>query len=211
MIVISCFDHSTNMVKPWANAGYKCYCVDIQHPKGEKVDKDNPNIIRVGADLLDWVPPRGEIAFASFFPPCTDLAVSGARWFSGKGLDALWKAIRLFSVSTKLAEWSGAPYMIENPASTISSYWRNPDYTFHPWEYGGYLATPGDAYTKKTCLWVGGRFIMPEKRRVTPLEGSKMQLLPPSEDRANLRSETPMGFAKAVFQANHADLLKRAG
>ncbi len=195
MIVISCFDHSTNMVKPWAESGYTCYCVDIQHPKGEHKDKDNPNIIRVGADLLDWVPPRGDIAFAAFFPPCTDLAVSGARWFSGKGLDALWKAIRLFSVSTKLAEWSGAPYFIENPVSTISSYWRKPDKTFDPCDYG-------DPYTKKTCLWTGGGFVMPEKERVEPTLGSKMHMLPPSADRANLRSETPMGFAYAVFEAN---------
>ena len=43
---------------------------------------------------------------------------------------------------------------------------------------------------------------MPEKHRVEPTEGSKMHLLPPSEDRANLRSATPMGFAQAVFEAN---------
>lgn len=195
MIVISIFDHSTNMVKPWAEAGYTCYCVDIQHHKGVVIDGAHPNIIRVGADILDWVPPRGEIAFAAFFPPCTDLAVSGARWFSGKGLDSLWKAIRLFSVATKLAEWSGAPYLIENPVSTISSYWRKPDYTFDPCDYG-------DPYTKKTCLWTGGGFVMPKKDRVEPIQGSKMHLLPPSVDRANLRSATPMGFAYAVFEAN---------
>lgn len=191
-IVISCFDYSTNMVKPWADAGCRCYCVDIQHPAGETIDG---NIIRVGADMLDWMPPRGNIVFATFFPPCTDVAVSGARWFKDKGIGALIRALQLFDVSVKIAEWSNAPYLIENPVSTISSYWRKPDYSFDPCDYG-------DSYTKKTCLWTGGGFRMPDKCRVEPTQGSKMWLLPPSDNRANLRSETPMGFVNAVFEAN---------
>lgn len=192
-IMISCFDHSTNMAKPWADAGYLCYCVDLASPAGEHRDG---NIIRVGADMCDWLPPRGNIAFAAFFPPCTDVAVSGARWFKDKGLGALINALQLFDVSVKLAEWTGAPYFIENPVSTVSTYWRKPDYSFDPCDYG-------DPYTKKTCLWTGGGFIMPPFNRVEPTEGSKMHLLPPSEDRAAIRSETPMGFANAVFAANH--------
>jgi hypothetical protein len=201
-IVISCFDKSTNMVKPWADAGYLCYCVDIQHPPGEAREG---NIIKVGADMRDWLPPRGPIAFAAFFPPCTDVAVSGARWFKDKGIGSLINALSLFDVSIKLAEWSEAPYMIENPVSTVSTYWRKPDHTFDPCEYGGYLETSGDAYTKKTCLWTGGGFVMPEKKPIEPTEGSKMHLLPPSPDRADKRSETPRGFAKAVFIANHSE------
>jgi len=184
--------------------------VDVQHPKGEEVDRDTPNIIRVGADMLEWLPPRGEIAFSAFFPPCTDVAVSGARWFKDKGIGALWRSLRLFDVSVKLAEWSGAPYFIENPVSTVSSYWRKPDHTFNPCEYGGYINPPGDAYTKKTCLWTGGGYVMPEHKPVAPELGSKMHLLPPSKDRANLRSETPMGFAYAVFEANKPDALSTA-
>ena len=194
MIVISCFDKSTNIVKPWAYAGYLCYCVDIQHPKGQSRDG---NIITVGADMLQWLPPREPIAAAFFFPPCTDVAVSGARWFKDKGIGSLIQALRLFEVSVKLAEWSGAPYLIENPVSTISTYWRKPDYTFNPCDYG-------DPYTKKTCLWVGGGFVMPEKNRVEPVLGSKMYLMSPSEDRADKRAETPMGFANAVFRANQS-------
>ena len=121
--------------------------------------------------------------------------MSGARWFKDKGIGALVDALELFNVSVRLAEWSGAPYLIENPVSTVSSYWRKPDHTFDPCDYG-------DPYTKKTCLWVGGGFVMPPKRRVEPVLGSKMHLLPPSEERARLRSETPRGFAEAVFKAN---------
>ena len=77
-LMISCFDKSTVMAKPWAEEGYLCYCVDLQHPRGETREG---NIIKVGADMHTWIPPRGEIAFAAFFPPCTDLAVSGARCY----------------------------------------------------------------------------------------------------------------------------------
>ena len=62
-IVISCFDLTGNMVMPWAEAGYPCYCVDIQHPAGESRDG---NIIRVGAEvhagdyLVGKVTPKGE-------------------------------------------------------------------------------------------------------------------------------------------------------
>lgn len=213
MIVISCFDYSTTMVKPWAEAGYTCYCVDTQHPEGETREG---NIIKVGADILDWVPPRGEIVFAAFFPPCTDVAVSGARWFKDKGIGALWRSLRLFDVSVKLAEWTGAPYIIENPVCTVSSYWRKPDYTFNPCDYGDYLTPPGDAYTKKTCLWTGGGFVMPDKKPVVPervcSQGSWLQTLGGKSERTkNLRSKTPMGFALAVFEANQPAAFEQAG
>lgn len=93
--------------------------------------------------------------------------------------------------------------MLENPVSTISSYWRKPDFSFNPCDYAGYLDHPEDeAYTKKTCLWTGGGFRMPLEKPVEPVLGSKMHMLPPSDDRGDLRSVTPEGFARAVFQAN---------
>lgn len=192
-IVISCFDKSTNMVKPWAENGYLCYCVDISHPKGENRED---NIIKVGTDIHNWIPPRGDIVFASFFPPCTDLSVSGARWFKEKGLHKLSDAIKLFARSIDIAETLSCPWIIENPVSTISSYWRKPDYTFNPCDYG-------DPYLKKTCIWSGNGFKMPDKNPVDPSLGSKMHLMPPSEDRADKRSITPMGFAIEVFKANN--------
>jgi len=191
-IMISCFDYSCNMAQPWANAGYLCYCVDFLHKPGEK---RIGNIVKVGADIRDWLPPVGFIVFAAFFPPCTDVSASGARWFADKGIGSLVHALQLFEVSVKIAEWSKAPYLIENPVSTVSTYWRKPDYTFNPYEYG-------DPYTKKTCLWVGGGFIMPPKSPVEPWQGGKIHRMPPSADRAQKRSITPTGFAEAVFHAN---------
>ncbi len=195
-IMLSFFDVSTIMARPWAEAGYVCYCIDLQHPRGETRDDNNPNIIRVGADIHHWLPPRDkDVVFAAFFPPCTDLAVSGARWFRDKGIGKLVDAVALFKRSVELAELMKCPYLLENPVSTISKYWRPPDHTFHPNDYG-------DPYLKKTCLWTGGGFIMPKKRPVEPTEGMKLYWLPPSPERANLRSATPPGFARAVFNAN---------
>jgi hypothetical protein len=199
-LVVSCFDRSTEMVKPWAEAGYLCYCVDLQHEPGEHREGI---VVRVGEDVLEWLPPRGEVVFSAFAPPCTDVAVSGSRWFKDKGLGALIGALSMFQRSVELAEWLGAPYLIENPVSTVSTYWRGPDYSFDPCDYG-------DPWTKRTCLWTGRGFVMPPKRPVPPAFGSKMHKIGPSPERANLRSETPPGFARAVFEANAPHLKSEA-
>lgn len=199
-IVISLFDYTTNMVQPWAEEGFLCYCVDLRHPSGEHREG---NIIRIGADVREWLPPFAPIAALFAFPPCTDVAVSGARWFRDKGIGSVIRALQLFEVAVRLAEWTGAPYLIENPVSTISTYWRKPDFTFHPSDYGGYLTPPGDAYTKRTCLWAGNGFVMPKTKKIRAVEGSRMHLLSPSPQRELLRSVTPNGFAQAVFEANN--------
>ena len=192
-LMLSCFDHSTVMAQPWAEAGYLCYCLDIAHPSGFE---RHGNIVTIGADVTRWYPALNhEWSFAAFFPPCTHLAVSGARWFQGKGLRALSEAIGLVAVAAEIAESLQCPYLIENPVSTLASYWRKPDYTFDPCDYG-------DGWTKKTCLWTGGGFVMPEKNRVPITEPGKIHRLPPTDDRAQLRSLTPSGFARAVFEAN---------
>lgn len=198
-VMLSLFDYTAAMCEPWAAAGFLCYAVDIQHPKGEQRDG---NIVRVGADVLTWLPPRESYAFVAAFPPCTHLAVSGARWFKGKGLRALAESVELFARAAEICEWAGAPYLIENPVSTISSYWRKPDHAFDPCDYAGYAGGADDTYTKRTCLWTGGGFFMPAPLRREPTDGSRMHLLPPSDERANLRSATPRGFARAVFESN---------
>lgn len=196
--ILSLCDKTGNMVRPWADAGYECLCVDLQHD-GER-QEDFINFI--SADIRFWMPPPGYYDFVFAFPPCTNLSVSGARWFLQKGVGGLMRALEVFEACRRICEWSGAPWMIENPVSTISSYWRKPDFTFHPFQYGAYLHPPGDAYTKKTCLWTSDDFVMPDLKPVEPVEGSKMHLLPPSDRRGDLRSVTPPGFARAVFMAN---------
>ena len=206
-LVLSLCDRTGNMARAWAEAGYRCLCVDIQHQGISRRD----GITFIGADVRFWLPPprRYEIVFA--FPPCTDLAVSGARWFTDKGMGGLMSALEIVEACRRICEWSEAPWMIENPVSTISSYWRRPDHVFDPCDYGGYLNPPGDAYTKKTCLWTGAGFVMPPVRRVRPVEGSRMHRLPPSDDRGDLRSVTPPGFARAVMLSNAGMTTGRPG
>ena len=202
--VLSLCDRTGNMVRPWLDAGYEAITVDLQ-------EQENPHPRRrhIVMDVTDLNPEiavneRAAIIFA--FPPCTDLASSGARWFKEKGLDALIDALKIVSSCKRIAALSDAPWMIENPIGTLATYWRDPDAIFDPCDYG-------DPYTKKTCLWVGNGFVIPPVVKpgdmfspatwVEPTEGSKMHLMPPSDDRADLRSATPMGFARAVFAANH--------
>ncbi len=203
--VISCFDFTTNMVKPWADAGFLCYCVDMKHKKGETHEG---NIIRVGTDMLEWIPPT-DISIAFFFPPCTDVAVSGARWFKDKGLGALISALQLFKVCVDIGEECGVPYMIENPVSMVATYWRKPDFVFHPFEYGGYLHGEGNGYTKKTCLWVGNGFRIPTPKPIPINKPGLIWRIPPSEERADLRAVTPQGFAQAIFEANYPYIARK--
>lgn len=134
------------------------------------------------------------------FSPCTNLAVSGAAWFKSKGLAGLIEGLQLFEVAREFIEDNNLTGMCENPVSTLSTYYRKPDYKFDPCDYAGYLEDPSnDVYTKKTCLWTFGNFIMPPKKHVYPNLGSKMHNLVRDP---NKRSLTPMGFAEAVFQAN---------
>jgi hypothetical protein len=194
--MLSLFDRTTIMAQPWAEAGYECYCVDLQH---KRLETREGNIVKVGADVHRWLPPiTGDIRFMAAFPPCTDIATSGARHFKDedKGLGGLIAALRNFKRVRDMAVMLRCAYLIENPVCVVSTHWRRPDYIFHPSHYG-------DPYLKTTCLWVGGRFRMPPKAPVEPVDGQKLYNLPRTPDRGDLRSVTPKGFAQAVFKANH--------
>ncbi|RME96116.1 MAG: hypothetical protein D6773_17580 [Alphaproteobacteria bacterium] len=198
LYVLSLCDRTGVMVKPWANAGFSCLCVDIKHDG--IIERDG--IVFIGADVLDYLPPRVEYAAAFAFPPCTNTAVSGARWFKDKGLIGLDRSVRIVDRCRAILEWCECPWALEQPVSVISSYWRSPDHTFNPCDFGGYLDPPGDAYTKKTCLWVGGGFVMSDQRPVDPIEGSRMHRMAPGPTRSDDRAVTPAGFARAVYKAN---------
>jgi len=230
--VISLYDYTGEALKPWAEAGYTCYAFDIQHPK-DKVVKDHfdsGGIIRyVHADLHDFSTYSNmffsfygrKVAFGMAFPVCTDLAVSGAAWFKKKAeADPLFqqRAAQHAIDCAGLFDDLGCPYFIENPVSVLATKWRKPDHTFHPYEYGGYIAKNNaqhprwpdyiadrDAYPKKTCLWTGNGFVMPPKVPVEPETGHSRQHLKlggKSAKTKNIRSATPRGFAIAVMAAN---------
>jgi hypothetical protein len=190
------------MVEPWLEAGHECWIVDIQHEPGEHREG---NLVRVGADILTWLPPRRDYVITFAFPPCTNLSVSGARWFHDKGLAGLAQGIALVERCALICQWTEAPWMLENPVSVLSSYWREPDYLFQPWQYG-------DPVSKKTCLWTGNGFVMPTPSvAVRPANvEEKVWRMAPSPDRGDKRSETPPGFALAVYGANRPKVVAGA-
>lgn len=215
------FDESGNMGRPWAEAGYTVHCYDILNDDRVERFASGGAIHFHQADLTDAavlasiVALRPCIVFG--FPPCTDLAVSGAAWFATKRQrDPSFqdKAVALARAVEVVGSGAGCPWFAENPVSVLSSMWRKPDYRFHPWEYGGYLPEddthprwPGyivarDAYPKLTCLWAGGGFTMPVKKPVQRAAGYSLQhskLGGKSARTKQIRSETPRGFALAVF------------
>lgn len=201
-IMLSLCDRTGVMARPWAEAGYRAIAVDIQHSIYPKVDRHGVTLTY--GDVLTFLPPRDEIVFIAAFPPCTDLAVSGAKHMRAKGLRRRAAAIDLFGACLEICENVGVPWMIENPVGILSTHWRGPDHDFHPWHYGGYEPDADDGYTKYTCLWAGGGFVMPDPKptEVDPETGDRIHKAPPSRDRGDIRSVTPAGFARAVFEAN---------
>jgi hypothetical protein len=201
-IVLSLYDLSGVMVRPWAEAGFECFIVDVQHPKGCTRHPDMPNVWRWGGDILNWLPPKVDYRMAFSFSPCDDTAVSGARWFVQKGLASLAHSIEMFARGIDICQWSGAPWCAEHPVSTISSYFRKADRSFHPWQFDGYTEED-DNYTKLTNIWHSPDFVWPDVRpSATRPDPKRIWHCPPSADRKNLRSKTPDGFARAVFLAN---------
>ena len=205
-LVLSLFDYSGNAVRPWAEAGYECVCIDAKHGGLRTEPVGLGRIHYYKADLRTWQPPAVEYAFGVAFPPCTNLAVSGARWMKDKGIDGLSEALLLVERAREILNGIDAPWMLENPVSTLSTYWREPDYTFHPYEYDGYTGRD-EAYSKKTCLWTGGGFEMPAPKPADEYD-DRIHRMAPSDDRAERRSETPVGFSRALFEANSPEYLR---
>ena len=121
-------------------------------------------------------------------PPCTHLAVSGARWFKDKQAE---QAEALDFVRLLL----DAPIeriALENPISVISSRIRKPDQIIQPWQFG-------HGETKATCLWLKG---LPKLTPTDIVDGreARVHKLPPSADRWKIRSTTYKGIADAMAQ-----------
>lgn len=203
--VISLCDRTGNMVKPWAEAGHECWCFDMQH--SIRKPRREGNINYVWADIRTVRRPvSGPIAIVFGFFPCTHVTNSDARDFLTKGGGLLRDTIELHDACKLIGEWSGAPYCIENPVGVLSSipHIGKPQHYFHPADYTAFEL--GDHYTKKTGLWTGNGFVMPPKAVAPQLADTKpddrIHKATPSDDRGDIRSVTPMGFARAVFQAN---------
>ena len=132
-------------------------------------------------------------------PPCTHLAVSGARWFKDKR-EQQEQAAALFA--WLLGDFVNIPYKcIENPVSVVSSLLRKPDQTIQPWQFG-------HPEFKATCLWLKNLpRLTPTKLLEPPARGteehrawSKVHRAAPGPDRWKERSRTFTGIAEAMAQ-----------
>jgi site-specific DNA-cytosine methylase len=142
-------------------------------------------------------------------PPCTHLAVSGARHFAEKQADGRQQEALDF-VRMILAA-NAAHIALENPVSIISSHIRKPDQTIQPWQFG-------HGEVKATCLWLknlpllrpthveGGDLFTP----AAPIERDpRVWRMPPGPDRWKERSRTYRGIADAMAQQWGDYLLSR--
>ena len=123
------------------------------------------------------------------FPPCTHLASSGARWWAEKRADG--RQANAVQFVRRLASVSPIKYKaIENPIGYLSTAWRKPDQIIQPWQFG-------HGETKATCLWLQG---LPELVPTDIVDGREPRIhrMPPTPDRAKLRSVTYPGIAAAM-------------
>lgn len=206
-LVVSLCDLTGNLVQPWLAAGYEAVLVDPQHRWSRKRGGLHliAGTVEEALPVLGWYMQRWEVALVAGFPPCTDLAVSGARWWQDKRrADPHFqtKASLVVEQCRVVGSMSGAPWFVENPVGALSNVLGKPDYMFHPHDFTGWCKD--DNYTKKTCLWTGNGFIMPNKRVAQGLgkPDDRIHTAGPGPERSNIRSATPMGFSRAVFHAN---------
>ena len=135
-------------------------------------------------DVMDIIGDGWDMMIAH--PPCTHLAVSGARWFKDKKTE---QAEALEFVRVLLS--ADIPRIaLENPVSIISSRVRKPDQVIQPWQFG-------HGETKATCLWLKG---LPKLTPSNIVEGREQRVhrMPPGPDRWKERSRTFEGVAAAM-------------
>lgn len=194
MRVVSLFDRSHHALYPWRDAGFDCVAFDLE----ESVNR-NDSVSHIVCDIsnLESLP---ECSFVMGWPPCTDLAASGALHWKRKGPEALERAIGLVE---KVVSLSGqVPYIIENPKGRLSSLWKQPNLTVQPWWFGE------DSYSKATCLWLGNGAFPPARENLEPKSMVPNAIYHMhSKARASLGTFTPHGLSAAIFKANGARLL----
>lgn len=186
-ILVAC-EESQAVTKEFRKLGHEAYSCDILpssggHPEWH-LQQDVTELLQQDWDMI--------IAF----PPCTHLAVSGARHFAQKQADGRQQqGIDFFML---FANAKCEKICIENPIGIMSSLWRKPDQIVQPWMFG-------HAESKATCFWLKGLPKLVETNNVKAEYDSlpknqqqRIHYLPPSKDRGHLRSKTFEGIAKAM-------------
>lgn len=144
--------------------------------EGQHYQGDITDILYKGWDLLIC------------HPPCTHLAVSGARWFKHKQREQR----EALSFVQLLLDAPIHRIALENPVSIISTRIRKPDQIIQPWQFG-------HGETKTTCLWLKNLPLLQPTNVVAGREG-KVWKMPPSPERWKDRSRTYPGIAEAMAQ-----------
>jgi hypothetical protein len=167
------------------HAAMSCDLLDTERP--------GPHYRGDVRDVLE--PGRWDLMIAH--PPCTHLAVSGARYFAAKRADGRQAAALDF---VRLLMAAPVPlWAIENPVSIISTAIRRPDQIIQPWQFG-------HPESKTTCLWLHGLpalrptdvLPLPASGRWANQTPSGQNRLGPSPDRWRIRSATYQGIAEAM-------------
>ena len=180
-VLVAC-EESQAVTRELRRLGHEAYSCDIEpcsggHPEWH-LQQDVTQLLKIKWDMV--------IAF----PPCTDLAVSGARYFEQKRKDGRQqKSIEFFMMFANC----GCPKTaIENPVGIMSGIYRKPDQIIQPWQFG-------HGETKRTCLWLKG---LPKLKPVDIVPGREQRIwkMPPGKDRAKTRSKTYPGIAKAMAE-----------
>ena len=178
-VLVAC-EFSGTVRDAFLGGGHEAMSCDLEpcetpgpHYKGDVMD-----IIGAGWDLM--------IAH----PPCTHLAVSGARHFAAKQASGVQQEALDFV--QRLLDAPISKIALENPISIISSRIRKPDQIIHPWQFG-------HGETKATCLWLKGLPLL-EPTKIVEGREAKVHKMPPSPDRWKLRSTTYQGIADAMAQ-----------
>lgn len=174
-VLIAC-EFSGVVRRAFRDRGHDAWSCDIlpSEDSGEHYQCDVRGVLNDGWDLM--------IAH----PPCTHLAVSGARWFKDKQ-DEQAEALEFVRL---LLDAPIGRIALENPVSIISSRIRKPNQIIHPWQFG-------HGETKATCLWLKN---LPPLLPTKIVDGREARIhkMPPSPYRAKERSRTYQGIADAM-------------
>lgn len=178
-VLVAC-EYSARVREAFRKKGHDAWSCDLLETEveGNHYQGDVFDIINEGWDLM--------IAH----PPCTHLAVSGARHFAAKQASGVQQEALEFV--QKLLDAPIERIALENPISIISSRIRKPDQIIQPWMFG-------HGETKATCLWLKN---LPKLVPTNIVEGRepKVHMMPPGPNRWKERSRTYQGIADAMSE-----------